>query len=132
MALQQAGFTPELTSIEESFMTRFSAELARHMHGHVLTVCGELDLDTGAQVRAATATATRQWVLPHATMLIDLTNMTFIDGAGLGALVDSRLSVLRSDRTFQLAGASTQTCRIMTLTGLWDLVEAQVEPQRAF
>lgn len=108
--------------------TEFHADLYRHFNGHVLTVKGELDIHTGRQLREATKTATRQWVLPHSRLLIDLTNMTFIDGAGLGVLVDSRDAAIRSARTFQLSGASAQMCRLMALTGLWDLLDSQITP----
>ena len=109
-------------------MTAFSADLSRHFHGHVMTVTGELDFHSGMQIREATKTATRQWTLPHARLLIDLAEMTFIDGAGLGVLMDSRDAVMASSRQFQLSHASAKMCRLMTITGLWDLIDSQIEP----
>ena len=104
-------------------------DLSRGPRGHVVTIAGELDIAAGDHVRAATRTATGQWAFPRSTLLVDVSQVTFVDGAGLGVLEGARTAAQRSARVFQLRGASVRMRRLMGLAGLWDLIEAQLVPE---
>jgi anti-anti-sigma factor len=107
----------------------YSMDLIRTPRGHVVTISGELDMAAEDQVLATTRTAAEQWALPRSKIMVDVSSVTFVDGAGLGALDGARAAALRSDRIFQLRGASAQMRRLMSVAGLWDLLETQLVPE---
>lgn len=91
----------------------------------VVTVSGELDLETGPQLRDALA-----GILNRAdAVLLDLTGVTFVDSTGLQALVATRRRARLSDKAFRLRiTAGTAVDRILTLTGLTDAFDIERTP----
>ncbi|WP_152644812.1 STAS domain-containing protein [Kitasatospora griseola] len=80
----------------------------------VVRVNGEIDLDTAPALRRALAAA----LDAHREVVLDLSEVTFMDCAGLGAVVRARNQADRSGRRLILRGASGCVVRLLELTGL--------------
>lgn len=78
---------------------------------------GELDLASGARVR---------WALPRLgghRLLVDLSRLTFIDAAGLSALLLARRELELAGRRLELEEARGPVRRVFELSGLGHLVD---------
>jgi anti-anti-sigma factor len=79
-----------------------------------LTVRGELDLVSADTIDASIdQTAARGCTL----VTIGLDEVTFIDGAGIQALVEARHRLDAASSTLSVTGVSRQVARMMKLTG---------------
>ncbi|MFF0388295.1 STAS domain-containing protein [Kitasatospora sp. NPDC004615] len=83
-------------------------------HPFIVRVDGEIDLDTAPALRRALAAALEA----HREVVLDLSEVTFMDCAGLGALVRARNQADRSGRRLILRGAGRCVVRLLELTGL--------------
>jgi anti-sigma B factor antagonist len=82
----------------------------------VLTVIGEVELEYADQlVETALATITTE---AHQALHIDLSQVTFIDSTGLGALIRIRNA---TGDALALLNPSRQVIRLLELTGLSDI-----------
>jgi anti-sigma B factor antagonist len=83
--------------------------------GHVLvTVAGEIDIATAAQLRgrlAGPADGGRQ-------VIVDFGGVSFIDAAGAGVLAGAAARAAARGGSLQLAAAGRQVRRVLALTGL--------------
>ena len=85
-----------------------------------LNLGGELDLAAKPAVnelvrrRLADAAITR--------LVIDLTEVTFIDSSGIGTLIGCRNLADRSGKALQVIGAQGRVARVLDLTGVGDLL----------
>ncbi|MFF7585900.1 STAS domain-containing protein [Kitasatospora purpeofusca] len=77
-------------------------------------VNGEIDLDTAPSLRRDLATALDS----HHEVVLDLSEVTFMDCAGLGALVRARKQADRCGARLVLRGAGRHVLRLLELTGL--------------
>ncbi|MEV7360839.1 STAS domain-containing protein [Kitasatospora sp. NPDC091276] len=89
------------------------------MNGHsnqpfIVRAHGEIDLDTAPSLRRVLATALES----HREVVLDLSEVTFMDCAGLGALVRARNQADRCDARLVLRGAGRCVMRLLKLTGL--------------
>lgn len=83
--------------------------------GVVVFVRGELDLDTAPHLEAAAAGHLRN--RPQ-TLTIDLSAVTFIDCAGLNALLRTHIRAQYGRTALRLGPVSAQVARLLTLIGL--------------
>lgn len=79
-----------------------------------VVVTGDLDIAARALVMACAWQALRG--RPD-RLVIDATGLTFMDAAGLGALVAVRVRAARQQTVLELAGAPPQVLRVMDVTG---------------
>lgn len=84
-----------------------------------ITVQGELDL-VGAEGLTAAVTALRH--LRRGDITIDIAAVTFIDGRGLGCLVDCSNRLTATGAELSITGATARTRRMFALTGLGHLL----------
>ena len=92
----------------------FSAELA----GAVLTVTGEVDMATAPRLRAVLAEAVRR---PGPPLVVDLSQVRYLDSAGVGALFE------HVHRGLELVVApGSPVARVLQVTGLTEV--ATVRP----
>ncbi|MFD5559265.1 STAS domain-containing protein [Kitasatospora griseola] len=80
----------------------------------IVRVNGEIDLDTAPALRRALAAA----LDAHREVVLDLSEVTFMDCAGLGAVVRARNQADRSGRRLVLRGTSGCVVRLLELAGL--------------
>jgi anti-sigma B factor antagonist len=87
----------------------------RHRPGHVLvTVAGEVDIATVAKLRQCLAESAAGG-LP---VIMELDEVTFIDAAGLGALVGAARRLAAHGASLHVVCAQPRTRHLLRLTGL--------------
>ncbi|MEV4557873.1 STAS domain-containing protein [Kitasatospora sp. NPDC049285] len=80
----------------------------------VVRACGEIDLDTAPGLHRELARALTE----RREVVLDLSGVTFMDCAGLGALVRARNQAERCGARLVLRGAGGCVVRLLRLTGL--------------
>jgi len=80
--------------------------------GHVVRVSGEVDLATAPSLAEVLAGC------KGGSVLADLTDVTFMDAAGLNALVAARRYLDRHGASLFVQGASARVARLFEITGL--------------
>lgn len=82
---------------------------------HVLHVNGELDVETAPVLREACSDAVSEG---HTSLIIDLSNVPFIDSSGLSVLISAQRVVRLAEGRLRLATAVSATLRLLRITGL--------------
>ena len=92
-------------------------DLSTRRHGDraVVRVGGEIDLETAPQLGDHALEALRD-VSPH--LVIDLSDVTFMDSTGLKVLVTVRQRADLAGGSLAVTGASRTVLRLLSLTGL--------------
>ncbi|MEU8249050.1 STAS domain-containing protein [Nonomuraea sp. NPDC048916] len=92
-------------------------EMTRHRHGEsiVVSLAGEVDVDNAAKVRECLDEAAES---PGSRLVVDLSNLTFIDTTGLGVLVRLLDSLRERDGTLSLVAPDGQVLRRLRRTNL--------------
>lgn len=85
-----------------------------------LTVRGELDLATGPQLLAHVNAKA-----PGVTVVLDLTEVQFIDSTGLRSLLSAKAEVERQGGQFRIEGMSPAARRLLEVTGTLEHLKAQ-------
>jgi len=80
----------------------------------VISVGGEVDAHTAPAVREAVEDRIR----PGVRVVVDLTDVTFLDSTGLGVLVTSLKRLREVDGSLDLVVTSPRVLKVFTLTGL--------------
>lgn len=83
---------------------------------HVVSLHGELDLANADRVRDALVE------VAGSTVVVDLSDLSFLDSSGIAALLGARERILASGNGFELRGAQGMVRRVLDLTGLSDLL----------
>jgi anti-sigma B factor antagonist len=97
----------------------FSASTWRGTFETLVTVTGEIDVRTGETVHDTLMRAIHRYG-PH--LMLDLSCVTFLDCAGLSALIRARRYAENNDGSFRVVAASYHVGKIAELTGLQDLL----------
>src|SRR4051794_35006073 len=97
-------------------MSTIGGELDVVERSAMVRLAGELDLAAVADVMELTRVALHRGVLDE--LIIDLSEVTFIDAAGLGALVITRKLADSASVDIVLQGMSPRLVRIFQITGL--------------
>ena len=87
-----------------------------------VVLTGEVDVLTVGQVRSALADAIA--ARPR-SVVVDLSELSFIDSTGLGALVFGFQRARDAGITFRLAGPSAGVRQILVVSGLLEVVELE-------
>ncbi|MER6398184.1 STAS domain-containing protein [Kitasatospora sp. NPDC001603] len=87
---------------------------SRSSEPFIVRANGEIDLDTAPALRHALATALES----HREVVLDLSEVTFMDCAGLGALVQACNQADRDGRRLIVREAGRCVVRLLKLTGL--------------
>lgn len=80
--------------------------------GHLVTVAGEVDLGTAPRLAEVLAQFTT------GSVMVDLTDVTFLDSSGLNALVAAHRHIERRHETLTILGADDAVRRLFELTSL--------------
>jgi anti-sigma B factor antagonist len=84
-----------------------------------IRTAGAIDFSTVPTLLSDTVAALRQ---PRRNVVVDMSNATFIDAAGLGGVVQLRNDVLAAGRTFRLVGVQPRQARVFALGQLESLL----------
>ncbi|MFI0898112.1 STAS domain-containing protein [Streptomyces sp. NPDC020983] len=86
----------------------------QHRGTTVVTACGDIDIETAPSLDADLAAALHT----HHRVVLDLSDVTFMDCTGLRALVHARNLADRLGNRLVLRGAARPVLRLLRLTGL--------------
>ena len=81
----------------------------------VVTVAGEVDVYTAAQLRAV---LDEEIGAGHARLVVDLDEVSFLDSTGLGVLVATLKHVREVDGHLHVVVSRPRVLKVFTLTGL--------------
>jgi anti-sigma B factor antagonist len=84
-----------------------------------VTVTGEIDYCNADDVSQAIRDAVADW--SPSVVRVDLSDATFIDSTGLGALIEGYRAVTEAQGTFLVVDPTAGFRRVLSLTGLGDL-----------
>ncbi|MEU6867705.1 STAS domain-containing protein [Streptomyces sp. NPDC046876] len=84
-----------------------------HPDKTVVTLAGEIDLDTSSQVTEATAALP----LEGHVLVLDLSGVTFMDSTGLNLLLALRARAQAEGGRLELTGVPRQALHVLELTG---------------
>lgn len=98
----------------DSFPTAWSGRTA------VITAAGEIDLTNAQGLRDALLSALNAGALG---LVVDLTAATFLDSAGVTALVRAARRATATEATLRLAVTSSSVLRVIDLVGIGTLIE---------
>lgn len=101
----------------------FSVKAEHGIGGTLVRVCGEIDLSVRRVLLDELVRATRRHD-PH--LLLDLSGVTFIDCAGLSALVKARRCAEDSGGSLHVVAVQSRVRRVIHLVGLTDLLSPRV------
>ena len=93
----------------------------------VVAAHGEIDLDTAVGLHQAVQTALR--FSPH--LVVDLTQVNFIDSSGLGVLVGARRKATALSGSVSLVHPPPVLRRLLDVTGLGDVMPAYMSREEA-
>ncbi|MEQ4717082.1 STAS domain-containing protein [Nonomuraea sp. B19D2] len=93
-----------------------------HRNGTLtVSVSGELDIATTEQLRGYLLELLREAASARrgqATLVVEVSGLTFIDAAGIGTLVSVRNHAVRQRMPMRLAGVPPTMRRLLRITGL--------------
>jgi anti-sigma B factor antagonist len=90
--------------------------LASERNGRtVVSAAGELDVHTAPALQAELSPRSQQ---PNAALIVDLTDVGFIDSTGLGVLVTTLKHVREAGGTLDVVVTSSRVLKVFALTGL--------------
>jgi anti-sigma B factor antagonist len=91
-------------------------ERRRHDRSQVITLAGELDVQTAAQLRAEVSAALEERPLP-AQVRVDLGDVTFVDSLGLGTLVVGQRICSQLGVRLEVCNPSPFVARLLEVSG---------------
>jgi anti-sigma B factor antagonist len=106
--------------------TDFSVEEHNHAGATVLTVTGELDLRTSPELEERLS---RAFDAGAELVILDLRGIEFMDSTGLRVLLSAHQHAHESGRRFALVRGADQVERVLTLTGVRDLLTVVDAPE---
>ncbi len=93
----------------------FTVEVAERGGRTVVSAAGELDAYTAPTLGAEVGPASNR---PGGALIVDLTDVSFIDSTGLGVLVTALKHAREAGGSFDLVVAAPRVLKVLALTGL--------------
>jgi anti-anti-sigma factor len=106
--------------------TDFNVEERNEGSAWVLAASGELDLRTSPQLEQR---LDRVWAAGAELVILDLRQIEFMDSTGLRVLLGAHQRAQETGRRFALVRGADQVERVLTLTGVRDLLTIVDEPE---
>ncbi|MRJ75518.1 anti-sigma factor antagonist [Aeromicrobium sp. SMF47] len=86
---------------------------------HVVELAGDIDIDSARELRAHIVGCIAD---RSPRVVVDLTEVAFMDSSGLGALVGG-WQLTREGGAFRIAGANPVVRRVLSITGMEDVFD---------
>lgn len=97
-------------------VTELTADFTDEGDQSVLTLTGELDIDSVAELRER---AQQHLAAGHFQQLtLDLAGLTFLDSSGLGLLLEIRRLAMNSNVEFKMVNVPAGPARVIAIAGL--------------
>lgn len=104
-------------------MEDLSTEVSRDGNATLIRVVGEIDIATCERLRDAI----EPHLGPQQTIVLDLTEVEFMDSSSLNMLVQARGTLTADGGSLFLRNPSLAAHRLLTIAGLEDLLEAEAD-----
>jgi anti-sigma B factor antagonist len=91
-----------------------TVSVSEHGNARVVTLSGEIDLQTSPQVREAVLESLRQ----GGSVVVDMGGIVYIDSSGVASLVEGFQVARRQNAAFILAAVSPAAMRVLQLARL--------------
>ena len=111
---------------EPAVYSDFSLEERNEGSAWVLAASGELDLRTSPQLEER---LDRVWASGAELVILDLRQIEFMDSTGLRVLLGAHQRAQETSRRFALVRGADQVERVLTLTGVRDLLTVVDAPE---
>jgi anti-sigma B factor antagonist len=118
-----------LPGIRDGAVRTFWLEAANAGDSAIITVGGEVDLDTAHRISEMGLALLIEGALP--ILVLDLEAVTFIDSTGLGALVELHNASRESGQQLRLRRIPERVQSLLRITGLDALFAVDDPPQKA-
>jgi anti-sigma B factor antagonist len=116
-SIDRRSLLTEPTSSAEANSGRVTIDVDATAEATVLTVHGEIDMDTIDQLTAALST-----VVPTAHVLVDLADVSYMDSGGLRSLLTAKTEIERQGGNLRVTTASAIVDRLIEIAGVADLL----------
>jgi anti-sigma B factor antagonist len=116
-SIDRRSLLTEPTSSAEANSGRVTIDVDATAEATVLTVHGEIDMDTIDQLTAALST-----VVPTAHVLVDLADVSYMDSGGLRSLLTAKTEIERQGGNLRVTTASAIVDRLIDIAGVADLL----------
>ena len=108
-------------------MKDFSVEVLEEAGATVAHIRGEIDMDTCERLRDSI----EPYLGPRQTVILDLSEVTFMDSSMLNLLVHARGRLTKDGGSLMLRNPSRAAHRLLAIVEMTDLLEsARPEPER--
>lgn len=107
-------------AVSPGWLGDFSITISSHPGSDVVSLRGELDLVGAGGLRACLAR------LHAPTVVVEVSRLSFIDAAGISALVLAYTRATHEGRSLVLRGAEGIVLQVLELTGLSYLLDADI------
>lgn len=104
----------------------FSTTVTRDGDATLISVTGEIDIATCERLRDAI----EPHLGPQQTIILDLSGVEFMDSSFITVLVHARGTLTADGGSLFLRNPSTAAHRLLTITGLEDLLQNDADTQR--
>jgi anti-sigma B factor antagonist len=101
----------------QAVATELSINRRDEARGVVLALSGELDVVSAPELEQHLNEALAE---PHARVTLDLSELAFVDSAGVSVLIKAKQDAESNGRTLVLGRATEQVHRVFALVGLAD------------
>jgi anti-sigma B factor antagonist len=109
-----------MTTAQPIDMSQFDVAVTIEEDQTVVSVCGEIDVSSAPKLRGALAEAQarHQFDEEKATVVVDLSGVTYMDASGLGVLVGAARRAHCDGRDIVLRDPSPRTLRVLQISRL--------------
>jgi len=95
----------------------------------IIRVDGRLNMVAAPGLRATVASAVSAGL---SRLVVDLTNVTFMDSSGLGALIGALKTTRAAGGDLRIAGAGEQVSMVLQLSNVDRILKPYANPETAF
>jgi anti-anti-sigma factor len=96
---------------------QFRIEVHNGIETHHVTLFGDLDLAEAGRLCESLVD------IAGSTVVVDLSGLTFIDAAGVGAILEAKAKVERDGHAFRIGATCEMVQKVFEVCGLQDLIE---------
>ncbi|WP_280771297.1 STAS domain-containing protein [Salipaludibacillus daqingensis] len=92
--------------------------------GHVAFISGEVDVYTASKLKETLNPLAEK---PNSDLVVDLSDVNYIDSTGLGIFIGVLKSTEKTNSTLKLKGLNERVKRLFEITGLNEVIDIEVD-----
>lgn len=99
-------------------------DIQQNKQQYYVKLAGEIDAYTAPELKNKFMNITEQ---PNPNIIVDFTNVSYMDSTGLGVFIALLKSIKRTDGSLKFVGVSDRLKRLFDITGLTDILNLNSE-----